>query len=264
MEKINFAAISEVGRVRDNNQDNFFIDDMINENIGKSSELIFRNSQNCSGIYAVCDGMGGEALGEEAAFIGVSTLKKNRDLLIKGFDTDFVKNTNYCVNEANEIVCKKIRDNGGRRIGTTLAGLCIVNDCFRVFNIGDSKVFLVRRGALIQLTEDHTQVQRLIKLGIITKEAARKHPDKNKLTQHIGIFAEEMIIEPYVSEKFHLEANDVFLLCSDGLTDMVSDDSIVNIIKEEKNLEATVNKLLDKSLNNGGKDNVTIVMVKPI
>lgn len=93
-------------------------------------------------------------------------------------------------------------------------------------NVGDSRVYFFRSGVLHQITRDHSKSQRLVSMGILTEEEARNHPSKHELTQHLGIFPEEMLIDPEFSDPLDVHPGDLFLLCSDGLTDMVDDGKL--------------------------------------
>ena len=148
-------------------------------------------------------------------------------------------------------------------MGTTLALLYINDGKAIAYNIGDSRAYLFRKNKLIQLSEDHTQAQRLVDMGLLKKSAAANHKDKHKLTQHLGIFPDELIIEPYKSQEINIKQNDIFLLCSDGLTDMLSDDDITVILSnKQEGIGTLAKRLISKALEKGGKDNVTIVLSK--
>lgn len=114
---------------------------------------------------------------------------------------------------------------------------------------------------LTQLSVDHTQAQMLLEQGIITPEQALTHRDRHVLTQHLGIFPEEMVVEPHCAEPVELKEGDIFLLCSDGLTDMLSDDEICAVLLGETALEVKAHALINAALANGGRDNVTVVLV---
>ena len=154
-----------------------------------------------------------------------------------------------------------IKGNGGKRIGSTFAGVSINRDNANVTNIGDSRVYHFRNGVLKKISRDHTPIQQMIDHGVLTAETARTHPDRHTLTQHIGISPLEMVIEPY-SMYIQIEKNDMFLICSDGLTDMLDDSIIKEVIDSSDSLEVAAEALYEKSIQNGGKDNITIVLVQ--
>lgn len=255
MIKINCAAVTSVGKVRDNNEDNFYVNGNYKKSTTTLSEHYEDNNRRKQYLYAVCDGMGGEELGEVASMIAAKTLAHYQETDIKFTIMDYIQ-------EANKLICNEIINNDGVRIGTTLALLFITAGKAIAYNIGDSRVYLFRDNELMQLSEDHTQVQRLVNMGLLEKDAAANHRDRHKLTQHLGIFPDELILEPHVSHEIDLEQDDIFLLCSDGLTDMVSEDDIADILSDKKEgPESLAKKLISKALENGGKDNVTVVVL---
>jgi len=273
---ITAVAASNIGYTRDVNEDNFFLNGQIlDTNIHGTVSLADVSN---SGIYAVSDGMGGEENGELASLIAVSTLDKLYQNMNE-HDIPFAKSLNIYLHEANARICTAIEDNNGRRIGTTIAIVYIQDGFAYVANIGDSRVYLFRDSRLIQLTEDHTPIRLLVRKGIITEEQARIHPERHMLTQHLGIFPSELLIEPYVAKPLEIQDGDTFILCSDGLTDMVTDDEIIQIItsglkktsfqrlkfwdKTYKNKTGNIaEQLVDSALINGGKDNITVLVAK--
>ena len=254
---IDTVAASNVGNVRCNNEDNFFINSRTLDLSAKGTVLVSDKAD--SGLYAVCDGMGGEAFGEVASAIAVNAMHEHFTKLHEqnlSFD-EMIKSYSK---ETNARICDEITRNDGKRIGTTFAILYINNNIARVCNIGDSRVYLLRKSQLSQLSQDHTQVKRLMDMGILTSDKARTHPDRHKLTQHLGIFPDEMVIEPYVGESIFITNNDIFLICSDGLSDMLCDNEIESIMNQYSNPQDIAEKLVEAALVNGGKDNVTVII----
>lgn len=245
---------SGAGVLRTSNQDNLYINGQILA-ADVDSEVVSLSDTAAQGIYAVCDGMGGEHFGEEASLIGVRGLDK---LTPDNFSNNICSYLLSVNAELCDLMCK--RDN--LRIGTTFVALCVTEDAGCMVNIGDSRCYHFRSGRFVQLSRDHTQVQRLINMGFISRNDAAKHPDRHKLTQHLGIFPEEMIIEPYLSEKISVQNGDVFLLCSDGLTEMVSEDEIQMILSTQISLKDKADKLYELAMRHGGKDNITVILVE--
>lgn len=250
---INSAAATNVGRVRGNNEDNFYLCGQYREDTDTKNCAAVWSGQCESSLFGVCDGMGGAQYGELASLIAVQTMAK--------YDASFKNDCLDCVLEANALVCDEINRHGGSRIGTTFAALHISGDTARICNIGDSRIYFMRGGEFKQLSVDHTQAQMLVRQGILSPEAAQTHRSRHVLTQHIGIFPDEMIIEPYMPEPMKLLEGDSFLLCSDGLTDMVSDAQIEEIMRSGLGPEVTADLLVDHALRGGGKDNVTVLLV---
>lgn len=248
---------TNVGRVRNNNEDNFYVNGIYKTDTEQLNKAVQNTNRDTSNLYAVCDGMGGEEFGEKASLIGVSTLAEYQE---KNFNDVL----NEYVEKANKKICDLINENKGMRSGTTFAALNIENDMAMAYNVGDSRVYMLRQGQLKQLSVDHTRIQQMLNMGLITPEKAKIHKDRHVLTQHFGIFPDEMILSPHVSQEIKLQHDDMFLLCSDGLTDMVSDEQIKQIMSEQKDVKKCVESLIDNALANGGRDNVTVQVIKCI
>ncbi|MCL2287264.1 MAG: protein phosphatase 2C domain-containing protein [Firmicutes bacterium] len=260
MPKISSVAASNTGYVRENNEDNFFLNGKI---LSTSITGTAIESDNADiGLFAVCDGMGGEESGEIASAIAVDTLHEYYQKVLD--NSSFNEAVNSYTNEANARICIEIYKNNGKRMGTTFAMLYIENNTAYVYNIGDSRVYLFRNNQLKQMSRDHTQIRQLLEMGILTAEKAKIHPERHKITQHLGIFPEEMVIEPYAAEPMSILEGDIFLLCSDGLSDMLDDTEIEQIITQHPNPYDTISKLIEAALANGGRDNITVIISKII
>ncbi|MBQ8540533.1 MAG: serine/threonine-protein phosphatase [Clostridia bacterium] len=256
MLKFDCCFSTDVGKVRKNNEDNFYLNGnykRVPEDLTYTKrDLIYRG-----GVFAVCDGMGGEEHGEKASLFAVETLKE--------FDEkDINEHIDEYVNTANKKICDLITENNGTRSGTTLALVYIKDGYTNCYNIGDSRIYLIRNKKIQQISEDHTRCMQMIKMGVLTKEQAMSHRDRHVLTQHIGIFPDELIIQAYNAEPIKIQDNDIFLLCSDGLTDMLSDDEIVHILSPNMSAQGYAEELIRAALSKGGKDNITVGIVKNI
>jgi len=254
--KSSATAYTHIGNVRSNNEDNYSLNGKYKSNTDVKEDLCFGNIAKETQVYSVCDGMGGQEFGEKASLIAVKTLV---EFAGKKFDKAVTK----YIEKTNKLICTEIDKNSGVRIGTTLS-LLYINEQNKAiaYNIGDSRVYMLRSGELSQLSIDHTQAQRLIELGLLQKENANNHKSKHKLTQHLGIFPDELIIEPHISEEVELRQGDIFLLCSDGLTDMLTDDEIEEVLSKPEDTTDLARLLVNNSLDRGGKDNVTVVVIK--
>ncbi|MGN1418538.1 MAG: PP2C family protein-serine/threonine phosphatase [Acutalibacteraceae bacterium] len=250
---ISACAASNIGKRRENNEDNFYLDDKL---VNSENEA-FAKLQNVSElITAVCDGMGGEEAGEVASQIAVETIRKfKRFILHHNFSDASIEKY---VNCANELICDEIRKRR-KQIGTTYTLLGIKKNIVTASNVGDSRIYRFSEGILKQISRDHTAAQSMVDAGIITKEESTKIPEKHQLTQHLGIFPYDMIIEPY-TVRIPAKAKDKYLLCSDGLTDMLTDAEISDILSKNEPIEGLVDELIQSAVNKGGKDNVTVVL----
>lgn len=264
MNTIKFSAGVSInkGNIRDNNEDNFYFNGFFLSEKERDSPISLEDvSNNDILVYAVFDGMGGEALGEEASLIAASTMKEYHNKIVLEKRNNIEKHVRAFINKTNERICKKVIDSGETRIGTTMASLFIENDTAKICNIGDSRVYMLRNGEITQISEDHTHVQRLINLGVISKKDAKNHKDRNKLTRYLGVLKKERTIEAYHAPSIQIYKGDKFLICSDGLTDMLDDEEIKHILKQKKSEEKICNDLVEKALQHGGNDNITAIVV---
>ncbi len=247
-----YAAVCDTGRIRTENQDNLYCNGLYRREDGAPFRRggVFRDTA----LFAVADGMGGEANGAHAALETVAEL----DRVDRRGGAEALKA--YLL-ERNEALCREIRRDGGRRMGATFAGLLCADGQAHVVNIGDSRVYLFREGHLEQLSRDHTSIRSMVEMGILTEEAARTHPDRHRLSQHLGIFPEELIIEPY-SVTGQPQAGDRFLLCSDGLTDMMENREMEAVLRGSEPLRHLTEQLYRTAMERGGKDNFTVILVQ--
>lgn len=249
---ISSAAATDIGNVRDKNEDCVFLCGRVSENKNESADLLRDNEQREAYLYAVCDGMGGELCGDMASQIAAE--------MLRDYMEDFDQRAEDYFEAVNGRICAEIRKLGGR-MGTTFAALRIKDGTARAYNIGDSRVYMQRGGKLLQLSTDDTQAQLMYKQGLISREEVKTHPFRNRLTQHIGIFPQEAEIEPHAVVNIVLREGDRFLLCSDGLTDMLSDDELRRLIMSGDTASAISGSLLRTALENGGRDNISVIAV---
>lgn len=246
--QIEGACKSVIGCVRSNNEDNYYFNSqyLSKDNTGdrEVKKMYFNNKQQA--IAAVFDGMGGESNGEVASFLGASTLGN----YLKSKNIDTFSWQNY-IERANNVICNEMSN---IRMGTTIAGVYFNEENMEICNLGDSKIFGLINNKLIQLSVDHTDKKIKDKLQI---EKIKSY----KLTQHLGIKKTEMVLEPYI-KKIDYSMFDSILVCSDGLTDMVSASEIENILNLDISVSNKVDKLISIALNNGGYDNITIMIFK--
>ena len=245
--------LSNVGRVRRNNEDNvFFAGEILtkmHENVHRPDPMkFFLFSQPW---FAVFDGMGGEACGEIASHTAARCTKQLKEIKSKsqGNMCDFL---NSVCQEINAAVFRKSEELCINRMGSTLAMLCLHGQNAYICNLGDSRIFRIRGHSLEQLSEDHTDAEELRKRGIQRKA---------RLTQYLGINPEEVILEPHI-ESVRLKRKDTFLLCSDGLTDMLTNEEISSILCDRKNISDCAEKLVKCALEKGGKDNITVIVCR--
>lgn len=258
MKKIFAACGCSVGLRRENNEDNFCFQGRFlpADNQGQQEILTWSGTLAGRNLFGVFDGMGGESHGETAAFLAASCAaellppKIIRKILPRARNVP--KLLEKQITEMNRRICEETRRTHSRRMGSTAAMLLFEGRRGWLCNLGDSPIFLLREDCLEQLSVNHTNEESLSQNHIIGR--------KPSLTQHLGIFPEEMILEPYIVP-LDFKCGDIFLLCSDGLTDMVSRQEIGDILCRCSKPEEAAKKLIDAAEQNGGKDNITVVTV---
>lgn len=252
--RLEAAVHTHVGLLRENNEDNFFLNGTLRQNLQQKTAQLHHRGSDKSALFAVADGMGGEENGELAALVTVQNLRGCSIAEVR-------RQSQQSIGTTNALICDEIRSSG-RRMGSTLAALYIDGRSAICCNVGDSRVYLFRQDRLEQLSIDHTQVQQMVRSGLITPQEARTHKRRHVLTQNIGIFPEEMELEPAYSRTVRLQAGDLFLLCSDGLTDMADDERIAAVLRDGGTPEFMAGKLVQLALELGGRDNVTVLLVR--
>ncbi len=238
---IAYFYTSHIGICRQVNQDNFYCNGQMLKNNSQGTDGV------CSGlisvkknpVFCVFDGMGGEECGEIASYLAAEAIDNQK--FSQGMEQGF---RDFC-NSTNRRICEKSKELDIHSMGTTVAMMRITNAESGLCNVGDSKIFLLSDGVLSQLSFDHVGIAAFGK--------------KPPLLQNLGIPEEEMQIDPYVAVG-EFRKGDVYLLCSDGLTDMVNTDRIRQILEENPGRQAA-QLLLDEALKNGGKDNITFILL---
>ena len=234
---------TDVGRKRAANEDNMY-------------NTITQNGL----VSVVCDGMGGHVGGATASKIAVSTIIENLNNVY--YDDPRIA-IGESIDKANRaIIQKTIEQPELAGMGSTCVLLLVRSGKVYIGHVGDSRIYLVRSKRIVQLTKDHSYVQMLVDCGEITKEQAEHHPRKNEITNALGI--PNMSPATVADDAIIPEAGDCFVLCSDGLSGMVSDDTICKIIsrQSEMNAQERVDKLVALANDNGGVDNITVQLVE--
>ena len=249
-------GITHQGNVRQNNEDNFYLFGKYRKDVNLLTLEEEGEISDEKALVGVFDGMGGEEAGEIASLIAAEGVEP---AVIEMAETEALKQ----LQSINENVCREIIERNAR-VGTTAVLLYFDKSEVVSVNIGDSRAYCFRDDKLIRLSKDHSEGQNMVENGMLSEEEAKKNNAWHKLIQYIGIFPEEFIIEPYSTGRRQVNEGDLYLLCSDGLTDMLSDEDIASIIRKKgmDDLKETAHLLLDSALSSGGKDNVTIVLIR--
>lgn len=239
-------AKSDVGKVREINEDSYYISESLDE----------------VQLYIIADGMGGYNGGEIASSLAIKSAKNYIENNFAQADKDkesIIQLVASSLEYANMVVYEKSKENKELNgMGTTLDICLIYNNKAYIGHVGDSRIYRIRKEFIRKLTQDHSYVQKLVKEGKITKEQAEVHPQKNMLTRALGCNA---FVEPDVMVKGFLK-DDILVMCSDGLTNMVKTEIIYQ--EASKNIEQAPKELVRIANENGGKDNVTVVIIKNI
>lgn len=235
------TAITDIGKTRAVNQDYIYASV---EGIGCLPNL-----------FVVADGMGGHKAGDTASRYTVETIK---ELIAESEETDALSVISEAVKSVNTLLIKKAGESEDYQgMGTTLVIASIFGNVLRVANVGDSRLYVID-DEITQITRDHSLVEEMVLAGQLSRSEARTHAKKNVITRAIG---GEEEVEPEMFS-VDLKENSKILMCSDGLTNMLEDDEIMRIVKNSPDIEEAAAVLIDRANANGGKDNISVVIVE--
>ena len=236
-------SITDVGQKRTVNQDFVF-----------TSETPVGNLPN---LFVVADGMGGHKAGDFASSYAVEVLLST---LREDENSNPVKIIRAAIENANTQLLREASDNETMSgMGTTMVLVTIVGHYAYVANVGDSRLYLVDENKISQITKDHSLVEEMVRMGEISRDDARNHPDKNIITRALGA-GRDVDVDFF---DIRLTPGDILLLCSDGLSNMVPDEDIRQVIRTSETLEETGRRLVSMANDNGGRDNIAVVLVEP-
>jgi protein phosphatase len=242
MVRLLHAARTDVGMIRSGNEDNFAV-----------------HASGDRGLFIVADGMGGHAAGEVASEMAVQTVERELHGAIDLDDRNAGEQVTAALKKANRnIHDRTITEVDKQGMGTTASVLLLSPTRYLIGQVGDSRVYLLRDGALQQLTKDHSYVQEQVDAGFLTPEQARYHPYSNVITRCVGASPE---VEPdvYTGE---VRVGDLFLVASDGLTGMVDDRRLQMLLMSRAEPERKVHSLIAEANGRGGLDNITAIVVQ--
>ena len=238
-----YAGLSDVGSVRENNEDRWFADAQ-------------------AGLFMVADGLGGHAAGEVAAQRAVDQLPRllasRREILASRQEYQVARTLQAVLRAMNRAIWREAQENPERRgMGTTVAFVLVLDETAIVASVGDCRVYLHRAGSLHLLTHDHSLAQYLLDNQMVTPDDPRLPFARRQLLQHLGMASPPL---PWM-RKLTIAGGDRLLLCSDGLTDMVADEQIASVLEREPRAQAACAALIDMAKLAGGRDNITTVLV---
>ncbi len=262
------AAAVSLGLDREEHEDNFLLDGRLlmpsqARSISCDISIFELPGETYGGLFGVFDGMGGEESGEVAAYMCACSAASLRcslrecspsaeRMLIRGF-----------FDSTDRQVSDKAEELGASCIGSTGAILWVREDQVTAANLGDSRIYLLRDGALRRLSHDHTPSQELVDAGVYTQEEMDSYPRSSAVSGFFGMAHIDRNVEPLIRSRFTGDTGDVFLLCSDGLTDTLKENQIEEIMTacDQHNPEDIARALVQAALDNGGEDNITAVVV---
>ncbi len=231
-------GLTDIGLVRKSNEDRFLIEERL-------------------GLYVVCDGMGGHKGGDVASSLAIQTLKDSIPLLEQ---QEPVKWLNDSVSRANQAIRFCRQENLELfEMGTTITAAILKEQELFIAHVGDSRLYLINESGIRKLSRDHTLAEQMLQDGLLKTEEMGSNAYNHILTRALGI--EEEVVIDYLIQT--VDAGDIILLCTDGLSDMLDEDEILAIINGFRpDLEGAAQKMISCALNNGGYDNVTVILIR--
>jgi protein phosphatase len=240
--QIAVGARTDVGMIRSGNEDNFFAE-----------------ADETRGVFIVADGRGGHAAGEVASEMCVQIVSRHLLQLASIAVTGAAETSQKALQDANRAIYERmLAETDKQGMGTTCSSMVLSDSGYLIGQIGDSRIYLLRDGALTQLTKDHSYVQEQVDAGLLTPEQARYHPYSNVITRCVGA-SDEVEADIYSGEA---RIGDVFLLCSDGLTGMVDDRRLQQLLLARSGPGRIVDSLIAEANGRGGLDNITAIVVQ--
>lgn len=234
------AGNTDVGVVRSGNEDSFLVDHQ-------------------RGVFIVADGMGGHAAGEVASEMAVEIIARRVEGIRQLPDAAASERMGEAIRAANAAIFDRtLAEQDKRGMGTTVTVMVLFARKYLIGQVGDSRAYLLREGVLTQITKDHSYVQEQVDAGLLTAEQARTHPYSNVITRCVGA-NEEVVPDIYYGA---LRTGDIILLASDGLTGMLEDEQLHEVLKTEGGPDTWVDRMIADANRRGGLDNITVVLVR--
>lgn len=246
--KVLYEVVTTFGPNRRKNQDNYYLNGVVKEADNEQKREVSLGKYQ---MYALCDGMGGETSGDKAAELAVLALREDFSDC-KGIDLQ-----NY-IKKVNKRICE-YQQTYGIRMGTTFAGIYIENKHLTAINLGDSRIYRIDEDGIRQISKDHNEYQTMIDAGIEFTEQAAKRA-KSRLTQFLGMEDEEIELEPQVYVNPAVSVGESYLICSDGLSDTLSNEEIEKIMLLGDPVEDNISeRLIKQAEQKNAKDNMTAI-----
>lgn len=236
-------AITDIGKKRIMNQDFAYM------SLDRAGRL--------PNLFVVADGMGGHKGGGCASRLAVesilSEIERSDGESPAQILVDAIRYANGCVKK------KAQEDEALSGMGTTVVAATCIGDCLEVANVGDSRLYVANEKEIRQITQDHSFVEEMVRVGSLSREQARRHPDRNIITRAVGV-EDDLKVDCFFVP---LKKGDKILLCSDGLTNMLEDEEIQHILEEKTDVEQRAHHLVEAANNCGGRDNIAVIVIEP-
>lgn len=251
--RLRAAMVYDKGSIRKNNEDAYYFNGQHAslDEMDRTAQMQ-KTGEAAGSLWAVCDGMGGQSNGETASYTAVSGM---RELQRHLQGRSFAATIQSWVHQASDAVRRKTDG------GTTLVMLYCGEDTLQTAHVGDSRIYRLHQGRLSRLTRDHSRVEMMVSAGIITEEEAENHPQRHTITRYLGMDS-EYICDATVGEPIPYEAGDRYLLCSDGVTEMVKDKELETILAEAGDAEECAERIRDAAFAAGARDNLTLIVLE--
>lgn len=236
-------SMTDIGKRRKLNQDYVFV-----------SACPIGNLPN---LFIVADGMGGHNAGDYASKYTVEIIEEHIRESCLMAPTEILEDA---IRAANAYIRERAQeDETLSGMGTTVVAATVADTLLQVANVGDSRLYIANKNGIRQITRDHSLVEEMVRMGGIDRQAARSHPDKNIITRAVGA------LDTVEADFFRvdLKAGDLILLCSDGLTNMLEDEDIWEILENDGSLSEKGRRLIGAANENGGKDNIAVILIDP-
>lgn len=283
--KVRACVVYNIGKNRSNHEDNYLLDDGTHIGIEEQQDLsnaengwfrsivrIYPETVRTSCVFAVSDGMGGHNAGETASRIAVEQLSAMKGYILNPGDAEGIKKRfqEYIVKANSAITTEASQNPEQKGMGATLTGILLCRDGVMPFNMGDSRTYVFNGEILQRATRDHTEGQRLLDFGLIKEEQMHLIDGGKSITRYLGVDDKFMVPQADIGEAIAVNKRTWFLICSDGLTDMLADSEIKYILSgcyQKTGIDHAAGILIEKALDDrdgmpGGLDNITVLLVE--
>lgn len=244
----------DVGRVRDNNEDNFYLNGSFRQDASANNVSNGTRTDRDEALFAVFDGMGGASYGEVASMLAARGVRPYPMSEIRAGAVQDLIRISHGIRD--DMIARQVS-----HMGSTAALIYLDGGHAVVCNVGDSPVYMLRGGSLRKLSVDHDVASEEVRMGRMTPEEAAVSKKRHILTQYLGVDPVEFEIEPYFGDDITLQAGDRFLICSDGVSDMINDASIEECLKTARSSKDAAEMIVDRALKAGGRDNTTALVI---